>query len=346
MRAKYLFINHIRAILPLLIAAGLLGACRPAATDGNVATPTPTITPGPTPTATPEPLGSPSNPLLIGVVAAAADAPTAAQQLDQRLTARSGHATQTRFFTGYDELLAEMKAGRLHFAWLPPFTYLKARRENYADVNLLSNHFGVYQYGIQYLAHIQSRFTPYFDPIKNQNTADGATALPQLAGKRPCLVEPLSASGYIVPLGLLKEQNLTLAEPALLQSHTAVVRALYIRGICDFGATFATSGDPRTASNVLQDLPDAMEKVVILWRSEAIIPNLNLSVQAQVPDNLRQDTLAALTELVKTPEGKDLLSRATDYSIQDLRIVEDPLYDPLRRMLEYTGGELDNLIGK
>jgi len=88
------------------------------------------------------------------------------------------------------------------------------------------------------------------------------------------------------------------------QSFTSVVRALYIKGICDYGVTFAYSGDPRTSSEVLQDLPDALNKVIIIWRSDPIIPNLNLSFIPSIPKEIRDNIVSALQDLVITGQGK------------------------------------------
>jgi phosphonate transport system substrate-binding protein len=252
-----------------------------------------------------------------------------------------------RVFSNYQVLMRILEEGRAHIVWLPPLTYIYASQRGLAEVVLLTNHFGVYQYGAQFMANVENGFTPYYDPISGLNSTDAATALQQFAGWRPCWVEPLSASGYIVPAGLLDINQVPVLPAVLTQSHTATVRALYIKGVCDFGATFSISGDPRTAAAVLDDLPDAMDRVLILWRTDGIIPSLNLSLLAGLSERDRQALTNGILEIARTTEGKVLLSYASgDYQIDDIKPIDNGLYDPLRELVDTLNINLNDLIGK
>lgn len=331
-----------------MLISGGCGAVRP-----PTATPTPTLTLTPTfpPTLTPTPLplGSPENPYVIGLVSESEDPQisAAAAELAQQLAQVTGKSTSGRTFISYRQMLESMEKGQVHVAWMPPLTYLYASDQGVASVILLTNIFGVYQYGTQFMANVSSGFTPYYDPISGLSSADAATALQQFQGLRPCWVEPQSAAGYILPAGLLQVNNYPVQAPVLTQTHTAVVRALYIKGICDFGATFSVSGDPRTASNVQQDLPDAMNRVLIIWRSDASIPNINLSVYARMPEGDRQALTNAFLEIGKTAEGKALLSLSSgNFQIEEVKAVSDDLYNPLREVVDALDLNLRELIGK
>ncbi len=331
-----------------MLISGGCGAVRP-----PTATPTPTLTLTPTfpPTLTPTPLplGSPENPYVIGLVSESEDPQisAAAAELAQQLAQVTGKSTSGRTFISYRQMLESMEKGQVHVAWMPPLTYLYASDQGVASVILLTNIFGVYQYGTQFMANVSSGFTPYYDPISGLSSADAATALQQFQGLRPCWVEPQSAAGYILPAGLLQVNNYPVQAPVLTQTHTAVVRALYIKGICDFGATFSVSGDPRTASNVQQDLPDAMNRVLIIWRSDASIPNINLSVYARMPEGDRQALTNAFLDIGKTAEGKALLSLSSgNFQIEEVKAVSDDLYNPLREVVDALDLNLRELIGK
>ncbi len=337
------------AILFLMLAASLSGCltATPTITPGPLETPTPT--PLPTPTATPPPFGDPANPLIFGIISPDPSLQTdpVSDLLAQRLTKGSGLAVEMRVFNSYQPLLDEMSERRVHIAWLPPMSYIYASRLGIAQVALLANHFGIYQYGTQYLANVSNGFTPYFDPISGQNSADAATALAQFAGMRPCWVEPGSISGYIAPAGLLALNEIKLGEPAFTQSHSAVVRSLYVKGVCDFGATFSISGDPRTASAVLQDLPDAMERIPIIYRSDAIIPNLNISYIAGLSEERSKALTAAFLQIAQSPDGLAMLSSsAGNYQVDAIKVVQDGLYDRLREMVDALGVRPRDLIGK
>jgi phosphonate transport system substrate-binding protein len=300
-------------------------------------------------TPTPLPLGSNENPFVIGLVSETADPQidAAAAELSGRISALAGVKVTGKVFPSYAQLLEAMGDDRVHVAWLYPLTYLYASQSGLAEVALLTNHFGVYQYGSQFLANVSSGFTPFFDPISGLSSADAATALEQFRDMRPCWVEPQSASGYILPAGLLRLNGITSQPAVLAQTHTAVVRALYIKGICDFGATFAISGDPRTASAVQQDLPDVMNRILIIWRSEAVIPNLNLSLLAGLSEADRQTLTTAFLDLSKEEDGKALLSlSAGNYQIDDIKAVQDSIYDPLRKVSDALNIDLQDMIGK
>jgi phosphonate transport system substrate-binding protein len=340
--------------LLLLLVLGLIllvSACGTGPSRTTSATPTLTMTATlpPTLTPTPVPLGRPENPFVIGLVSETEDPQieAAANELALQIANLSGLSVRGMVYPSYQALLDDLSFGKVHIAWLPPLTYLFASQSGLAEVALLTNHFGVYEYGTQFLANIESMFVPYHDPISGLNMVDGPTALAQFQDMRPCWVDPLSASGYVLPAGLLKEYGINTAPAVLTQNHPAVVRALYVKGICDFGATYAISGDPRTASAVQEDLPDATDRVIIIWRTDPVIPNLNLSFIAGLSESNRLDLTNAFLDLAKTPEGKSLLSlSAGNYQIEEVKVVEDDIYDPLRQAAEALEADLREFIGK
>ncbi len=345
-KARYL---NTFVVSTLLILLGTLSGCSVFRASQPTLTPTPPLgTATPTVTPTPPPLGDSANPLVMAFVSESGEpgAASAADQLASQLSQKTGLSLRSVVFKNYNDLLDGMAAGNVHAAWLPPLTYLWASQNGYARVSLLTNHFGVYQYGAQFLANRASDFTAYFDAVRNQNTADAAAALPQFQDKRPCWVDLRSASGYLLPFGLLKEMNLRVPDGVLTQGHTATIRALYVRGICDYGVTFAMSGDPRTSPAVLDDLPDAMERVAVLWQTDAVIPNTSLSYLLTVPQDLQNVVNSVLMELVKTPEGRQVLSTANSYEIDELKLVDDTIFERLRALVNLTGVELKTLIGR
>jgi len=338
-------------ILPILALSLLflfiLSACG-SSTPQPTSTPTQSMTVEPSPTPTPMPIGSPENPFTLGVVSETLDnqVVTRSQELTEALSSATGYSFQSLVLENYTDLLDQMEAGQIHAAWLPPITYLWAHQRGFAQVGLLSNHFGAYYYGSQFLVNINSGFSLYYDPIADLNTAVASTALSQFSDKRPCFVEPTSASGYILPKSILLENEIETQDPVWIQTHTGAVRALYIRDICDFGVTFAISGDPRTATSVQQDLPDTMNRIVVAWKSDAVIPSLNLTFLPELSSDLVYDVMDSLISLAATPDGKLLLSDATNYDMQGLMKIEDSDYDPLRQTLEITQLDLSTLVGR
>jgi phosphonate transport system substrate-binding protein len=343
------------SILTLALAL-LLAACKvkptptptPSVPPEVTATPLDLETPEPTSTITPAPLGSPNNPLVIGYIIETPNSKpvTSVEKIAEDLTKRTGYTFSSQTFSTYDDILTAFDEGRLHVAFLPPGTYLAARDQGIVDVMLVTNHFGRFAYGTQFLAQVNSGFTPYFNPLTNQNNTDIGSALAQFAGKRPCLTEQGSLSGYWLPLGLLASESVPILPAVVTQSQMAVIRSLYVQQICDFGATFALSGDPRTASGILESFPDVLDKVVVIWRSEAVIPSINVAVSVDISNQIRQPLSDALISLVKTAEGKTLITDALVYNVADLMVVNDDYYNPLRNYLQAAGADIQALVGK
>lgn len=342
--------NRILQITSWLIVLGIsLSACQfsiNTETTEPETTQTPTVTVSPTPA----PLGSSANPYIIGFDASLdpQGANSAARQnIAAEIAAASGFSVVEKEYSTSQDLYQAFVDGDVHLAWFNPLTYIYLHEQNKGEVGLLTNHFGVYFYGVQFLANAESGFVSYFDAASNSASASAADALMQLDGKRPCWVDLGSSSGYILPAGILEENQIYPLPGAILQSHTAVVRALYIKGICDFGVTFSTSGDPRTSSAVTNDLPDASGRVMVIWQSPAEIPNMNLTYSTALPEETRQQFNDAFLAWIKSADAKTTLSAALDqYEVQDLRVVDDSIYDALRNAIDLSGTDVSQWIGR
>lgn len=347
MNLKIAWLKKLLALLVNLFIVTALGSCSMFASESQPppATATPTLIA--TATLQPKPLGDPENPVIQGIITQEENQvlTEAGAALSDRLKAFAGYTFQTRFFKDYPTLLNEMDQGKIHLAWFPPVTYIYAQQEGFAQVIFLTNHFGVFQYGSQFLANIDSGFISYYDPALGVNVADAATALQQFAARQPCFVDPTSPSGYILPASLLKTSAIDTLPGAMLQNHTAVIRALYIKDICDFGVTFAVSGDPRTSAN-LQDLPDVTDRIQIIWRSEAVIPNTSLSVLPEIPDEMRTSIGTAFQEVAKSEDGLKLISTVLQYEVQGLRLSDNSVYTPLQDALKTLEIDPAALIGR
>jgi phosphonate transport system substrate-binding protein len=329
-----------------LFLAGCISAT-PQGTPGPVVTATPT--PAPSATSTPEPFGNPANPIVLGAVSPESNpgVSSANEQLAALLSRDSGLVVQSKIYTSYDLALTDMAQRKLHVAWMPPLTYLLASQRDIARVALLADHFGVYEYGSQFLTNSVDNYAIFFDPISGLNSSDAPTALAQFSGKRPCWVDPSSVSGYMVPAGILALNHIDTAEPAFTQSHTGIVRSLFVKGVCDFGATFSISGDPRTGSSVLNDLPNALDRIPVIWRTDPIIPNLCIAYLAGLPEDRAKTLTSAFIEVAKTEEGRALLSSsANNYQVDAIKAIEDTRYDPLREVIQVLNINLTKMVGK
>ncbi len=306
----------------------------------NYPTAMPTFTP------TPAALGSLENPLVIAIVE---PSPSVEQQaaFSELASLLGGHLQMTvvgRFYSSYQELELAFQRQQVHFAWLQAVEYLLASQKGLATALLVTNHLGVTGYGVQFLGHSDSDFTPYFDVGSHSSTAEARVALAQLSGLRGCLTEDNSLAGFWVPLGYLNLHNIPTLDPVQTYSYSASVRALYIKGVCSFAATYAISADPRTSSEVITELPDVIEKLPIIWLSPPVIPNLNLSFSPQVDLTLQSRVSDFLRDYARSDAGKAQLSLALNYEVAALEPLPDLAYNPLRELLEASGVRLADLL--
>ena len=308
--------------------------------DAGYPTAMPTFTP------TPAALGSLENPIVIAQVD---PSPSVEQQaaFNDLTSLLGGHLQMTvvgRFYNSYQDLEYALQRQQVHFAWLQPVEYLLASQKGLATALLVTNHLGVTGYGVQFLGHSDSNFVSYFNVGTYSSTANANVALAQLSGLRGCLTEENSLAGYWVPLGYFNLNNIPTLKPVQTYSYSASIRALYIKGICNFAATYAISADPRTSSEVITDLPEVIEKLPILWMSPPVIPNLNLSFTPQIDLTLQSRVSDFLRDYARSDSGKAQLSSALEYEVAALEPLPDVAYAPLRDLLSASGVRLADLL--
>ena len=345
--------------LSILIVLGtLLAACTPsdqpltpsaipqATLTGSEPSRTATVRPSSTPT--PPPLGSVGNPIILGFVLTPEDSTAieAAEDLAFLLSEDTEYAVEYAVYPDFQSLASGVVDGNVHLMWLAPFEYLYLESLGIVDILLMTNHLGVYSYGVQFLANQQHGFRPYFDAQTNQSTSDHITALQQFAGTRPCFLHPDSIPGYFVPLGLLANASTPTLDPVFAYSYDAIIRALYIQEICDFGVSYALIGDPLNSSDILQNLPDAQSQVEIIWQTGGIIPNTNLSASRQLPLNIRFLFQESMLKLSNDPVTLSLLSSALSYDVASLREENNSFYDALRSAIIPLELDLSTLTQK
>lgn len=268
----------------------------------------------------------------------------ATQEIALALAEDTGYFIKYLIYPDFQSLSAAITNGDVHLFWLEPLEYHYLHQVGAADVVLMTNHLGVYAYGVQFMAHMDHGFTSYFNPKTNESTQDPNFALQQLSGTRPCYLHSQSLPGYLVPQGLLANASVPTLEPVFIYNYSAVIRALYIQGICDFGVSYALTGDPRTAGDILQNLPDVQTQIQIIWQSDGIIPNTNLSASTSLPLVYQHRMQEAILDLQDLPQGLNLLSQALNYEVEALKIVEDSFYQPLQSALAPLNLNLEALV--
>lgn len=340
----------------LVLSTLVLSACaQPTAapTKAPVATEAPAATepPAPQPTEAPKELGTAENPIIIALApsATAEQLTVGGEAIAAKMKELTGLTYSVIIPNSYTALIEAMASGNAHIGFMPTLAYLLGKQAGAMDVKLVVVRNGSDFYGAQFIAHKDMGFTPYFDPNTNTNTdtADAATALAQFEGKRPCFTDPLSVSGYVIPFGVLKEQGVNFKTPAAVQSHPAVVQALYagvtvsgdkkVGAICDFGATYI---DARTSDKIHTDVN---EKIVVIWRTDNIIPNDNISFSSAMPEEIGAKVYDGFVAMAADEAGKEIFKNA-GYEIEDLKPAEDLFYDDFRSALQASGVDITTMV--
>ena len=212
-----------------------------------------------------------------------------------------------------------------HMASLATFAYVLAADRGCAEAALVSVRFGSPTYNGQIIIRADS----------------GIEEIADLDGLTFCRPDPLSTSGWIIPMltlraaGIVPEED--LAEIVDAGSHDAVAAGVY-DGTCDAGATYV---DART--RIEEDYPDVMDVVAILEETEDI-PNDGVQFVISMPADLRATIVAGLLAMLETEEGAEALNTA--YQWDGLEEHDDTFYDPFRQVLQASGLSVEELMAE
>jgi phosphonate transport system substrate-binding protein len=239
----------------------------------------------------------------------------------------------------YTKLVQALGEGNAHVAVLPAYAYVLAYNKGYANAAFARVEAGEKAYGAQFIARAGAGLKSYFDAYTGENTADAATALTQFNDKKPCWPDEVSLSGYAVPAGILAHNEIRLRAAAILQGQPTVVRAVYVGGICDFGATYI---DARSFPAVLDEYPDVVDEVVIIWRIPPIIPYEVLSIARNLPPQIIQAISDALFRISGMQAGRQVLGQA--YGIDEWERITDAFYEEFRLYINASGVDLESAL--
>lgn len=347
--------NKLGRILACGLVLFLLTACN-LLVDGNASAPTPEPALGmetalaiavasaeiPRPTPTSAPAGTIENPLVVAL-------PPGSSSNEERVQAGKAFAEQLSEVTGYTfvvvapdsyaKLVQAMGQGNAHVAVLSAYAYALAYEKGYANAAFARVDSGEKTYGAQFIARTDAGIQSYFDAHTGENTADAATALSQFRDKKPCWPDEVSPSGYVIPAGFLAHNDIPLRTAAILQGQPTVVRAVYVGGICDFGATYI---DARGFSAVLDEYPDVLDEVKVIWRIPAIIPYEVLAIAHNLPPEISLAIRDALFRISGMQAGRQVLGQA--YGIEEWERITDAFYEEFRLYIDASRVDLESIL--
>jgi phosphonate transport system substrate-binding protein len=245
------------------------------------------------------------------------------------LEVATGYKFESFVATSYAGVIEAMGAGRADIGWLNTFSYVVAHQKYGVEVRLVTVRFG----------------NPYYKAQIIAQSGSAINALADLKGKRFAYVDANSTSGYLFPrVGLKKagyDPDKLFGQTIFAGSHNNVVLAVY-QGRVDAGAVFE---DAR--ATVQKTLPDVMQKVKVVWKSDPI-PNDTVSFRGGLPADVKNRVANALLRFSQQPAGLDALKTlyeiealadyqllVTKYHVQVANL--DAFFDPVRDAAKYGG---------
>ncbi len=271
-------------------------------------------------------LGSEENPIVWSFVPSGEMLRVAAgaQEVADMLHNKTGLYFDTRVATEYAGVIEALSADppKAHMASLATFAYILAADRGVARAALVSVRFGSPSYNGQLIVGADT----------------GIKKITDLKGKTFARPDPLSTSGWIIPMLTMRAEGIR-PESDLKQivdagSHEAVVAAVY-NGEVDAGSTYA---DARV--RLEQDHPDVMTKVRVI-KLTVDIPNDGVQFSPSLSQETQDRIAKALLEIAATDEGKAALNKA--YQWEGLVQHDDSFYDPFRQILQASGLGVDAL---
>lgn len=270
-------------------------------------------------------LGSPENPIVFIFTPSGQqeDVVAGMEALGTLLEEATGYTFETKLVNSYNAAVEALCSGQAQVSHVGSFPYLVAQEKCGVQVAGVFLRFGSDTYATQIIARADSNFDDLSD----------------LSGKRPCWNDPLSASGYVAPIGILGDAGVldSLQEPIWVGSHASVVSSLYEGGICDFGATWV---DAR--GSIEDDNPDVKEVVSVVYTSEEFLPNDMFVTVADLDPEIRKNIVDALVAIPDTEEGKAAYDRL--YQIEGVVARDDTFFDTFRVYLQASGLDLEALF--
>jgi len=257
-------------------------------------------------------------------------------QVAHLLEVATGYRFESFVATSYAGVIEAMGAGRADIGWLNSFSYVIAHQKYGVEVRLVTVRFGL----------------PYYRAEIIAQSASGINSLADLKGKRFAFVDPASTSGYLFPLAGLKKAGYDPAkffgQTVFAGSHNNVVLAVY-QGRADAGAVFE---DAR--ASVQKTLPDVMQKLKVIWKSDPI-PNDTVSFRKDLPADVKDRVSTALLRFSQDPAGLQALKSLYEIeALADYQLLVskykvkasslDAFYDPVRDVARYAGINLEDLI--
>lgn len=296
--------------------------------------------PRPTPTAAA--LGTVENPIVLSLLPGSAgnkEQVDAGKALAEQLSEITGYTFVVVAPESYSKLVESLGRGNAHIAVLSAPAYALAYQNDFANAAFASIKSGEKTYGAQFIARTDAGFQSYYDAFRDKNLTDAVIALSQFRDKKPCWPDQVSLTGYVIPAGILAQNEIPTRPAAVVLGQPIVVQAVYAGDVCDFGATYI---DAREFPTVLDKYPDVLDEVKVIWRIPPVIPYETLILARSLTPELTLAVGDALIRITGMEAGRNVLGQA--YGIEEWERITDSFYEEFRLYIEASGVDLEGIL--
>ncbi len=232
---------------------------------------------------------------------------------------KTGMDAKTFVATDYTALVEALRSGQIDFAWLAPFSYVKAEKVANAQVLLKS---------------VRKGQAFFFSCIITRSDKPYAK-IEDLKGKNMAWVDPSSTSGHIFPkANLLTKKNIDadkfFGRQIFAGSHDALVLAV-INGTVDAGATFCDDKTGTTGAwTQFLKTDEEKKKVKSIYVTEPITGDTMASSKKFIAEHktVVDKTVDLLVAMGRDEEGKKILKAM--YRIDSMVPAKSEDYESVR----------------
>jgi len=282
-------------------------------------------------------LGSEKNPIKLHFIPSvdAKVIETNSKAFKDYLEKETGYKYDVTIPQSYVAVVEAFGTKRADIAAFNTFGYLMAHEKYGAEAKLTVIRHGLSTYQSMFVAKADS----------------GIKSVQDLKGKKVAFVDPASASGYILPLKLLKDKGIETKETVFALKHDNVISMVY-QGQVDAGAAFySPPSKDEKGQETIEDArrlvktqyPDVEKKIAIIDMSEAI-PNDPIVFRKEMPDEVKTKVIDAMLKFAETEEGKTAFKAI--YGVTALKRATDADYEAVRTMLRSVGKAPEELMKK
>lgn len=211
---------------------------------------------------------------------------------------KTGLKLKTFIATDYTALIEALRSGQIDFAWLPPFSFVKAEEVAGAEVLMKA---------------VRKGKAVYYSAIITRADKNIKT-IEDLKGKNVAWVDPSSFSGHIFPKANLMtrkkiDPDKYFGKQVFSGGHDALVLSV-LNGTVDAGATFCNDADGGDGAWNQFLKGDDAKKIRVVFVTDPITGDTMATSKKfkTTHKDIVDKTVSMLAEMGKTEEGKKILS--------------------------------------